>query len=249
MLGFDTATPSTAVALRIEDAPAVEARDDPAPGERPRHTGDLLVLADRLLGEARLRFRDLDAIAVGIGPGTFTGLRVGVASARGLVQSLGVPLIAVCSLRALALEAMADGEGRPTLAVLDARRGEAFLAAYERRDGALAELAAPAALAPEQLAARLAELRAAGAGPGPWLAVGDGACRFERQLQAAGASVPPEGSPLHLLRATAICELAAQADAAASVEQVLPLYGRRPDAELSIGGTRRTGVAIGGARR
>ncbi len=237
-LGFDTATPSTAVALRIEDAQAVEARDDPTPGERPRHTGDLLVLADGLLGQARLRFSDLDAIAVGTGPGTFTGLRVGVASARGLAQSLGIPLIAVCSLRALALEAMADAGGRPTLAVLDARRGEAFLAAYERRNGAVVELAAPAALAPEQLAATLAGLSAAGAHPARWLAVGDGACRFAQQLQAAGASVPPEDSRLHRLRAAAICELAAHAEPAGSIEQVLPLYGRLPDAELAIGSRR-----------
>jgi tRNA A37 threonylcarbamoyladenosine modification protein TsaB len=139
------------------------------------------------------------------------------------------------------------------LAVLDARRGEAFLAAYERRGGALIELAAPAALRPERLGVAIAELQAispVGVAHEPWLAVGDGACRFGSQLQAAGASVPPEDSPLHLLRAEAICELAQQEDAAASIEQVLPLYGRPPDAELAIGGGRRVEpAAIGDGRR
>jgi tRNA threonylcarbamoyladenosine biosynthesis protein TsaB len=248
-LGFDTATPSTAVALKVEDATAIEARDDPALDERPRHTSDLLVLAERLLSEAQLRFSDLDAIAVGIGPGTFTGLRVGVASARGLSQSLRIPLIAVCSLRALAKPALIESEGRPVLAVLDARRGEVFLAAYECNDGALVELAAPAALAPEDLGATLAKLRAASADPHASLAVGDGACRFASQLQAAGANVPREDSPLHLLRAAAICDLARGEHPAESVEQVLPLYGRPPDAELAVEGTGSTVRAIEGAGR
>lgn len=231
LLGLDTATSATAVALRLADGVASEARDDPAQGGRPSHTSDLLGLAVRLMDAADIQWSDLEAIAVGLGPGTFTGLRVGVATARGLAQSLDLPLIGVSSLRALALPALGAS---PVLAVLDARRGEVFLAAYaSERDGARGdgarEILAPQACKPDELPAVLAAL-----GGKPPRAVGDGAIRYRAQLQAAGALVASDDSPLHLLRATAICELAEQQGADAPLDRVLPRYGRRPDAEIAI---------------
>lgn len=241
LLAFDTATTATAVALRAEDGSTGEARDDPGAGARPGHTSDLLGLAAGLMSEANVGWEDLTKIAVGLGPGTFTGLRVGVASARGLAQSLQIPLVGVCSLRALAMPALhanengtrgeqplSHGADAPVLAVLDARRGEAFLAAY-RRDPANTELMEPQALKPEQLGPLIARLDANAP-----LAVGDGAIRFRAQLQEAGALVPPDDSPLHLLRASAICEIAGGQAEAPSIDEVLPRYGRRPDAEIAI---------------
>lgn len=258
LLGLDTATSATAVALLRGDGTIDEARDDPQASERPHHTSDALRLAAGLLDAAGLDWRDLDAIAVGLGPGTFTGLRVGVATARGLAQSLAAPLIGVSSLRALALPALAVGEQGgaqggeqgaahvgeqldaqgPVLAVLDARRGEAFLAAYGRGDGML-ELAAPQVLRPQEIASVVAQID----GPEPF-AVGDGALAFAAQLQAAGALIPPADSPLHLLRAASICELAWRQGAGKplageSLNEVLPQYGRRPDAEIAIEGAAR----------
>jgi tRNA threonylcarbamoyladenosine biosynthesis protein TsaB len=247
LLGFDTATSATAVALRSSDGASSEARDDPATSERPHHTSDLLGLAAGLLDAAGLDWRDLQAIAVGLGPGTFTGLRVGVATARGLAQALEVPLIGVSSIKALALPALAigaqdaidaavdvaDGIDGPVLAVLDAKRGEAFLAAYTRGERG-AELAAPRALKPDQIASALAQID----GTKP-IAVGDGAIRFAAELQDAGALIAPADSPLHLLRASCICELAFQQGADEPLEEVLPSYGRRPDAEIAIEGLPR----------
>lgn len=261
LLGFDTATPATAVALRLTDGSAIEARDDPPAGERPGHTAHLLRLSAKLIDDAGIGWSDLDGIAVGLGPGTFTGLRVGVATARGLAQSLGAPLFGIPSLRALAAPALAESSlarpslagsplagsslaesslegrapedeaepaGQSVIAALDARRGEIFLAAYSCLGGEERELLAAEAVRPPQLAEVLGRL---GGAP---LAVGDGAVRFRAQLEAAGAHVPAERSALHLLRASAICALAAKGEAAASVEQVLPCYGRRPDAEIAI---------------
>ena len=88
VLGFDTATRSTAVALRLADGSTLQARHDPSPDERPGHTTRLLGMAGELLARAGIPPRALERIAVGLGPGTFTGLRVGVATARGLAQSL-----------------------------------------------------------------------------------------------------------------------------------------------------------------
>jgi tRNA threonylcarbamoyladenosine biosynthesis protein TsaB len=245
VLGFDTATPATAVGLRLADGSCVQGRDDPGTGERPGHATRLLVLAAELLERTGLGWGDLERLAVGIGPGTFTGLRIGVASARGLAQSLSLQLVGVSSLRALAL-AVGPGpgpspaDGRPAeagaraatgvLTVLDARRGEAFAAAYTD-DGR--ELIAPRALAPERLGGVLDQARAGAGAPDRWLAVGDGALRFAAELRELDVELPDEASPLHRVDAAAICELGLEGPAQ-ELESVLPDYRRRPDAELAL---------------
>src|SRR5438270_13363286 len=130
VLGFDTSTPATAVALRLADVHTLQARDDPTPGAHPGHATQLLELARGVLEQAGVGWKEIERLAVGVGPGTFTGLRVGVATARGLAQSLDAELVGVSSLQALAEGADADVQG--VLSVIDARRGEIFAAAYER---------------------------------------------------------------------------------------------------------------------
>jgi tRNA threonylcarbamoyladenosine biosynthesis protein TsaB len=76
VLGFDTATAATVVGLRMADGETLQARDDPAQGERPGHATRLLAMTDELLARAGVGWRALDRIAVGLGPGTFTGLRI-----------------------------------------------------------------------------------------------------------------------------------------------------------------------------
>ena len=210
VLAFDTATPATAVALDQR-----ELRHDPAPGERPGHAMQLLPLATQLLEQVGLTFEDVDRIAVGVGPGTFTGLRIGVATARALAQGTGAELVGISTLRTLA----ANADGRRVLAVLDARRGEAFVAEYEGD----AELRAPAAVTPETLATM--------AGPG-LLVLGDGAVRFRKVLEPAGAEIPADGSPLHQVSALALARLATAQ--AVTGESVTPEYLRLPDAELAL---------------
>jgi tRNA threonylcarbamoyladenosine biosynthesis protein TsaB len=237
ILAFDTATASSAVALRLADGSTSEARDDPPPGAHPGHATRLLEMARTLLEQAGLGWSDLDRIAAGVGPGTFTGLRVGVATARGLAQSLGIELVGVSSLQALAHGALAPGAAleRPrdrVLAVIDARRGEAFLAAYARGEAAAPrQLSEPRALAPADLSSAIEGAEADGAG---WLAVGDGAVRFRAALESAGAEVPDDASPLHRVSAASICTLAGAAPAAG--RELLPDYRRRPDAELALEG-------------
>lgn len=239
VLGLDTATASSAVALRLADGRTSEARDDPPPGAHPGHATRLLDMARVLLEQADLGWHDLDRIAAGVGPGTFTGLRVGVAAARGLAQSLSIELLGVSSLQALAHGALA-GEGgahNRVLAVIDARRGEAFIAAYERGEGiAPRELLEPRALAPADLAAAIERVDAEQAAPAGWLAVGDGAVRFRAELEQACVKVPGDESPLHGVSAGSICALGAAATPTTG-EQLLPDYRRRPDAELTLEAT------------
>ena len=231
VLGFDTATSATAVGLMLGEARLLEARDDPPAGAHPGHATKLLGMADRLLEQEGLRWRDLDALAVGVGPGTFTGLRVGVATARGLSQSLGLDLIGVSSLGALALgarEGCSDEDPRAgVLAVIDARRGEVFLAAYDRSGN---ELLAPRPVAPELLGQTLATV---GSGR-PWTAVGDGAVRYRAAFEELAVTVPAAADGLHLLRGGAVCRLAAAEGSPAGPAGVLPDYRRRPDAEIAL---------------
>ena len=229
ILAFDTATPATSVALSLGDGRVLTRRHDPAPGERPGHQTLLLAFAVELLEQAGLGFGELDRLAVGVGPGTFTGLRIGVATARALAQAHELDLVGISTLHALA--AAADGERRPVvLPVIDARRGEAFAAAWraaDARDPAAAPLLAPAALTPAALVAAVGELPAAPVG------VGDGALRFREQLEAAGVLVPASDSPSHRVDAAAHCRLAQTATPHAR-DEVLPTYLRLPDAELAL---------------
>jgi tRNA threonylcarbamoyladenosine biosynthesis protein TsaB len=216
VLGFDTATPATVAGVLRSDGESFEARHDPGEGERPGHATRLLGLVDSVLDAAGLSPGDVDRVAVGSGPGSFTGLRIGIATARGLAQGWDVELVGVSTLRALA----AGAEAPVVAAVVDARRGEVFAAAWRGGE----EVLAPAALAPEALAEVLA-----GMDPGA-LAVGDGALRFRQTLEPAGAAIPPDGDPLHRVSARHVCRLGAAARPAER-DAVLPRYLRPPDAK------------------
>ena len=221
VLGFDTATPATAVGLIDAAGNVSERRHEPGEGERPGHVGQLLTLAHELLDEAGLAFADVERIAVGLGPGTFTGLRIGVATARALAQATGAELVGVSTLEALALAAQAlapDGAG--VLAVVDARRGEAFAAGWRGAEHVLG----PVALAPAALADLLLKTQRL------WLAVGDGALRFRADLEGAGCLVAVEGSARHGVSAGVICQLALRAPQGTRRDLVVPDYLRRPDA-------------------
>jgi tRNA threonylcarbamoyladenosine biosynthesis protein TsaB len=234
VLGFDTATSSTVVGVRLADGCTSQTRDDPQPGERPGHATRLLAMAHELLLSAGVGWDALDRIAVGVGPGTFTGLRVGVATARGLAQSLSVELVGVSSCRALAEAARGHERYEDVLAVIDARRGEVFLGAYSVGErGSTVESMAPRALAPSHMASALADVPAHD-GVRPWLAVGDGAVRYRAALEALGVTVPVDVSPLHRVDAQAICELGARAAPARARETIVPDYRRRPDAEIAL---------------
>lgn len=134
-------------------------------GTRTRHAESLLPALDFLLRSARVTRTDLSGIVVGAGPGSFTGVRVAAATARGLAHALALPLFAYSSLAGLALAASTN---RPVCALFDARRGEVYAACYERENGSdrLRTLLEPDVLTIAQLRARLkgADVVFAGAG-------------------------------------------------------------------------------------
>jgi tRNA threonylcarbamoyl adenosine modification protein YeaZ len=130
LLAFDTATPYVTVALHDGEAVVAEARSE----HRMRHGEQLAPLVERLLADAGVVPQDLTALAVGTGPGPFTGLRVGLVTARTLSLVLDVPAYGVCTLDAIALEAAAGlGATMDFVVATDARRKEVYLAAYDEQ--------------------------------------------------------------------------------------------------------------------
>jgi tRNA threonylcarbamoyladenosine biosynthesis protein TsaB len=216
VLGIDTSTAAASACLLRADGEAFAA--DPAPErlfEPPAHARELMPAVVETLERAGVGFEDVDAVAVGVGPGTFTGLRIGVATARALARGCGAGLHPVSSLAALA-----EGIDVPLrLALIDAKRGELFAALH----GPHGRIGDEVVMRPDELAARFGgDLRTA-------LAAGDGSLRFRAILEAAGVSVAPDGSELHVVRAQQVCRLAS-GTGPASPEAVFPNYLREPDA-------------------
>lgn len=223
LLGLDTATAASVACVLRKDGEHVEVLPEPdrlrAP---PAHARELMPAVAEAVSRAGVSFGDLEAIAVGIGPGGFTGLRIGVASARALASATGIGLRPVSSLRALAAglgEADPGLGGLPRLPLIDAKRGELFAALYERGE----ERWPPFVTSPEALLERLREERVTP------LAGGDGSLRFEAALRAAGIALEPARSRAHLVSALRVCRLAAGAPGV-SPETVFPAYLRSPDA-------------------
>lgn len=235
VLAFDTATRASSVALWDTDGfdPPREARDDPSPGERPGHARCLLPLIAGLMESSGTDWAGIDRLAVGVGPGTFTGLRIGIATARALSRARRIPLVGVSTLESLALGARLDPRlpsGIETLlSVIDARRREVFAAGWRLGEdpSAVAPLPSlrPRALRPERLASVIAGLSER------VIAVGDGAVEFREVLESSGASIPADDSELHRVSAANHCRLAARKQAG-KPDQVSPEYLRLPDAEI-----------------
>jgi tRNA threonylcarbamoyladenosine biosynthesis protein TsaB len=216
VLGIDTATADTAVAVTDLAGTLAEGRVGPGAGGRPRHGPALMGLVEEAVGAAG-GWERVGRIAVGIGPGSFTGLRIGVATARALAQGRGLELVGVPSTAALARAIDEAEPGRTPLAVIDARRGEVFAAIGTGPDSE------PVVCAPDALGAVLKGVSGA-------LAAGDGSVRFREQIEAQGALVAADDDPVHRISARYVSLLGAELDGARG-RDVRPLYLRRPDAE------------------
>jgi tRNA threonylcarbamoyladenosine biosynthesis protein TsaB len=221
LLGIDTSTPASTACVLRADGEGFEVVPEPARlAAGPAHARELMPAIAEVMERAGVGYGDLEAIAVGVGPGTFTGLRIGIATARALAGASGLLLRPVSSLAALAQGIEADLR----LPLIDARRGELFGALYDGDD----RVWEPFVAAPEALTERV---RAAGLGGGSRLrAAGDGSLRFRGVLETAGISVDAAESRSHVVRALHVCRLA-RATAGEPPQQVLPDYLRAPDAQ------------------
>lgn len=213
LLSIDTAGPRCAVALSQLASGEILARADPDIGRG--HAELLMGLVDEVLAAAVAGYADIGKIAVVVGPGSFTGLRVGVAAAKGLALALKLPAVGISSLEALAEPHWSTG--LPVLAVTDAKRGEVYAALYGSGGRVLRE---PEALAPEALAAFVA-VKAIG----KLILVGTGARVAAEQLGALPLRI---ANPAGDTDIAAVARLGQDRGAAGPVK---PLYLRGADAK------------------
>ncbi|MFN3230785.1 MAG: tRNA (adenosine(37)-N6)-threonylcarbamoyltransferase complex dimerization subunit type 1 TsaB [Alphaproteobacteria bacterium] len=213
ILAFDTALGRGGVAV-VRDGVCLAQTIEPEPR---RLAEQLMPMIERALDMSGLGYEDIDRIGTTVGPGTFTGLRLGVAAARGLSLAAGIPVIGVTTLEALAETAMQEVEIEEALAVaIDARRGQVYFQTFLKSATGLVPLSDPCAV-DRQAAPGLAP-RARG------IAVGSAA----DVLVACGQLV--QRPDVSAIAPAAIAELAVTRPLAAS--SVSPLYLRSPDAKL-----------------
>ena len=222
MLAIDTATDIASVAVGDGSAVGSGAHQQ---GAR-RHATEIVRLIDFVLTRAGVRVTDLDALVVGDGPGSFTGLRIGWAAAKGLVQETGADVIAVPSLLAAAAGAAERVGSVPVAACFDALRGQVYGAVYVVHADRVDTLVAPTLTT-------IPELAALTAGRRPALAVGDGAVRYGDAVNR-WTGVPPV--PLDQLPPAAVVmlALAGRPGAGRRIEDFAtaePEYGRPAEAQ------------------
>ena len=219
VVGFDAATDDTVIAASRDGGLTFELVAGPGPDGRPTHSRELLggitAAAESLGG-----WKEVDRFAVGLGPGTFTGLRIAVSTASGLAMSTGVRVVGVSTLEAMA-RTLSGGDAS-VVPVLDARRGEVFTAAY---DAAGAELSPPVAVPPGEAVELIRSLDGAVRVGGP------GAVRFADLFADAGIRVEDPQSERCRLSGASICELGVAADCDCD-HPLQPIYIREPDAKL-----------------
>ncbi|GBC59618.1 tRNA (adenosine(37)-N6)-threonylcarbamoyltransfe rase complex dimerization subunit type 1 TsaB [Desulfonema ishimotonii] len=224
ILAVDTATRSCSVAVTESEGVLAEM----TVVRRQTHSRHLMEMIHAVLSAAGLGVGDLDALAVTRGPGSFTGLRIGISTVKGLALAACKPLIGISTLEALAAGLCFSSD--PICPVLDARKGEVYIARYRYAGGKLTQEKTARALSPDAAVSGIAS---------PHLFVGNGALLYREQITARLGELARFAAPAHhIIRAEMVARLArvrlirGEADPLATFA---PRYIRKSDAELSFG--------------
>jgi len=229
ILAIDTTTFLGSVAL-VEDEKLVSALQQ---GTSVTYSERLISGIDHLLNNAEWKKGDIDLIAVAVGPGSFTGLRIGMATAKGLAVALGKPLVGVSSLCVIANGA--DVHDGKVAAILDARRDEVYAAVYQYKNGACEKTVIDeCVLPPDELCAALMKIK------GKLTCVGDGARRYKDLLSdnlAEQALFPHDAKNFpHAAYLATIARDRFEEKGADEAEDLAPNYIRISDAEIGFKG-------------
>jgi tRNA threonylcarbamoyladenosine biosynthesis protein TsaB len=238
ILGVDTATAAASVALldngqllAEELSSAIDINRVPPSQLRGNHAEIILPLIDSVLRKAQITIADLSGIAVSIGPGSFTGLRIGVATVKGLAYDWNLPVVGISTLLANATRVKAfDGV---ICSLLDARKGEVYVGVF-RRSAARVERMSPEAVTPIESAIELMQNYDSSHGAALYV-IGDGAKAYENMLiRSFGADLLRSAGDGYSSVASAAAELAHERIAAGAVDDLgalEPIYLRPPEAE------------------
>jgi tRNA threonylcarbamoyladenosine biosynthesis protein TsaB len=221
VLAIETSTPASSVALADgRDIVASAARVD-----RVGHSSFLVPAIDFCFDQVGWTPEELDAVVVDIGPGLYTGIRVGIATAQGLAAAIGVPLLTAVSLDAIALRAVTGR--RHIWAVVDVRRGELAVASYHPVPGGVVKDAVPEVMSGEELRAALESDPEEVLLVGDTGAIGEDSLRGLHRMKKGGPRYPQAEA---LIEATAA---ALDADEIPHPDEVRPLYLREPDVQIN----------------
>ena len=220
ILGFESTAKSASVALLRDGALVAEAFQNSA----LTHSKTLLPMAEDMLKNCDINFDEIDVFAVSHGPGSFTGIRIGVSCVKGLCWALEKPAVGVSTLEAMAYGAALSPEGTLICCAMDARRNEVYNALFTFCNGELKRLCPDRALALEALKKELCERSE------PIVIIGDGAklCYDYVKDKIENVRIAPQA--LQHQRASGVC-LAAQCHEPKSAEHLLPVYLRLSQAE------------------
>lgn len=222
ILGFDTSGVSGSIALSEDGRLMAETET----WDVGTHSQWFLPSVDSLLKDGSVKMEDIDLFAVGIGPGSFTGLRIGVSAVKGFAWALGKKCVSVSTLEAMATNEIADG--RRICPVLDARRKEVYAALFSCEDGRLKRLTKDGVMSPHEVAGMIADN-----GQGPVVFLGGGIEVYGEIILNAvkDAAIGPKQS--WMPRGRVICSLGFEArDEARDPEAISPVYLRKSEAEL-----------------
>jgi tRNA threonylcarbamoyladenosine biosynthesis protein TsaB len=220
ILALDTTTATGSCALAVDGVVTLEEASDASLPPATRLPLDLMTI----LEHARLELGAVDAFVVAIGPGSFTGLRIGIATMQGLAFAAGKPLVGVSALDALARIAEAEAAGRRIATWVDAWRGEVYAALYENGQ----EIAAPIVASPAEVLGRI--------GSAPAFFIGDGARTYRdtiHESKGEGAAIASVPTPLLAGAIATLGGARVAAGAYSPPHAIRPLYVRRTDAELA----------------
>jgi tRNA threonylcarbamoyladenosine biosynthesis protein TsaB len=224
ILGIDSSTPGCSIALLNNDAVVAEQIADP----RPSHSKYLLQMVDQVLKRGESRLDDVDGFAVTIGPGSFTGLRIGVSLLKGIVLATEKPFMGINSLEALATTL--NISKHPICTVLDARKSEVYAAVFESQKGGLNPLLKESAYSPEALCEKI---------EGPALFAGCGVERYRETFkECLGARFLESETPSRFSTAAGAALLASRQfehQKHFDLDQLKINYIRKSEAELSLG--------------
>jgi tRNA threonylcarbamoyladenosine biosynthesis protein TsaB len=223
VLALDTATRSCSVAVVIDGEPASELSTI----SHRTHSAHLMTMIRDALALADLDFKDIDGFAVTVGPGSFTGLRIGISTAKGLAFGAGKPCVGVSSLKALAVECLPWPDRICVLT--DARKGDVYTAIFQESGGRLDRIGEERVVAPETILRTIES---------PHLFVGDAVPLYEKQIRtivAKNVRWAPRGRLFP--KASSVAWLAADRLLSATADEMdllVPRYIRQSDAALSI---------------
>jgi tRNA threonylcarbamoyladenosine biosynthesis protein TsaB len=223
LLAVDTSTLSCGVAVADEEGLLSESLFT----SRQTHSRHLLGMVEETLSRSGLALSDMDGFAVTRGPGSFTGLRIGMSVVKGLAEVVGKPVAGISTLAALARGAVLAG--KPILAMLDARKGEVYAALYAPDGkGGVTELLSPEAVKPEALLSRI---------DGEVLCIGTGAVAYAEAIQEALGERVVFAPEYNTIRPCVVANLgfdAFQGSEEAEAGALTPLYLRKSDAEIAL---------------